>query len=450
MKTSFLKTVVLSFSCLFLYSATSAQSVYAFACSGVAGYSGDGGSAATAQCFAPTGMAVNSRGQVFFADNGNNVVRMIDEHGLISTFAGNDTAGFSGDGGPALTAKLNGPIALAVDAADNIYICDAGNSAIRKVNSSGVITTVAGTGVAGFSGNFGPATAAKLNKPQGIAVDAEGNLYISDTYNQFIRKVTDSNGHIFNIAGTGSAGTSRSNTNALIANISYPGGITVDYIGNIYFSDQGNNMVKKINLSGDMTYFAGNGTYGYSGDGGVGTDASINVPQHLVTDAVGDLYFTEFGNHVVRKETRSGTIGTLAGTGARGNSGNGGDARSATFNGLLGIAYSSSGRIYISDEVENTIRVIAGAEAVNNINDNQKLVDVSPNPTDGYLNIRLNAAIDLIGYSVSSINGNVVIDFIREPSSHFSIDLNNLPNGIYLLNCSTSQGSVIKRFLLNK
>ncbi len=263
---------------------------------GTAGFGGDGGAATSAQLNGPQGVAVDSAGNVYIADTGNSRVREVSG-GTITTFAGNGTAGYSGDGGVATSAELYSPVGLAFDAKGNLYIADTDNSAIRKV-ANGAISTVAGNGLEGYSGDGGAALSAQLSYPEGVAVDAAGNLYITDTLNYRIRMVSPT-GNIATIAGNGVAGYSGDGGPASQSQLSYPTGIAVDSVGNVFFADAGAS-VRKIYVNGPIITIAGNGAVGYSGDGGLATSASLNGPTGIAVDTKGNVYVADSANNAVR------------------------------------------------------------------------------------------------------------------------------------------------------
>lgn len=259
---------------------------------GTAGYSGDGSAATSAQLDQPYGVAVDSGGNFYIADRLNNVVRKVTAGGTISTVA-------------VTLGPLTQPFGVAVDSAGNLYIADTGNSVIRKVNTVGVISTVAGVVVTpGYTGDNGPATSAQLNQPFGVAVDSSGNLYVADTSNNVIRKVSTS-GTITTVAGNNAAGAGYSGDGgaATSAQLYLPSGVTVDSSGNIYIGDTFNNVVRKVSTSGTITTVAGNGTAGYTGDGGLPTSAELNQPFGVVVDSSGNLYVADYVNNVIRKVT---------------------------------------------------------------------------------------------------------------------------------------------------
>jgi len=279
--------------------AMTAGSIYTVAGTGSYGYSGDGGPATDAQLRYPGGVAIDSAGNLYLADTNNHRIRKVNTGGTITTIAGTGEAGYSGDGGAATSAKLYQPRGIAIDSADNLYIADYYNNRIRKVNTGGTITTVAGTGTAGYSGDGGAATSAKLYYPYDVAIDSSGNLYIADTFNHRIRKV-NTGGTITTVAGTGSYGYSGDGGAATSAKLYYPRGVATDSAGSFYIADNLNHRIRKVNTGGTITTVAGTGSAGYSGDGGAATDAKLNNPYGVAIDSAGNLYIADKENHRIR------------------------------------------------------------------------------------------------------------------------------------------------------
>ena len=328
---------------------------------GTGGYGGDGGPAVAAQLNSPSSVAVDGSGNLYIADTGNSRIRKVDSSGNISTVAGTGTGGFSGDGGAATAARLT-PSSVAVDGSGNLYIADTGNSRIRKVDSSGNISTVAGTGTGGFGGDGGAATAARLRTPRGVAVDGSGNLYIADANNHRIRKV-DSSGNISTVAGTGTGGFGTVGFNgdgaaATAAQLRSPQGVAVDGSGNLYIADTFNQRIRKVNSSGNISTVAGDGTRSFGGDGGAATAAQLNFPRSVALDGSGNLYIADTFNQRIRKVDSSGNISTVAGTGTGGFSGDGGAATAAQLNSPSSVALDGSGNLYIADTGNSRIRKV--------------------------------------------------------------------------------------------
>jgi len=266
---------------------------------GIAGFSGDGGTATSALIDDPSGVAVDASGNLYIADTDNLRVRKVNLDGVISTVAGNGVEAFSGDGGPATAASLGFVTGVALDAIGNLYIADGTNARVRKVDQEGTISTIAGNGVEAFSGDGGPATSASLNRPSGVAVDAAGNIYIGDSRNSRIRKV-DAGGIITTVAGNGASGFSGDGGPANAASLAAPRGVMVDAAGNLYIADMDNSRIRKVDAGGIITTVAGNGVYGFSGDGGPATAASLAEPRNTALDASGNLYIADKDNKRVR------------------------------------------------------------------------------------------------------------------------------------------------------
>jgi uncharacterized protein (TIGR03437 family) len=401
---------------------------------GRAGYSGDGGPATSAQFQFPDGIALDPAGNLFVADKSAHVIRKVSA-GIVTTYAGTGFAGYSGDGGPAAAAQFNGPAGVAVDAAGNVFVADTNNSAVRKIAPDGTISTVAGNGPAGYNGDGIPAVAASLNAPQGVAVDSAGNLYIADTDNHRIRQVSP-NGTIATFAGTGLATYSGDNVGgtgitsssgdggpATKSSVVLPTDVAVDAAGNVYIADYGNSKIRvvskgiirsitgsqngvspvdgetavsirlngptgvaadaagnvylaegsigsgsglangdfrvwKISADGLFSTAAGNGSVSFSGDGAQATVAQLNVPGGIAADSAGNFYIADSLNHRIRKISASGVITTVAGTGAAGYSGDGGLATNAQLNGPMGVAADAFGDLFIADTRNNRIRKV--------------------------------------------------------------------------------------------
>ena len=332
----------------------------------VQGYSGDGGQAINASLNYPSQVVFGHNGgnnYFYIADAANNAVRLVTAStgGVISTIAGNGTAGYSGDGAQASAAQLNGVTGIALDAAGNLYIVDQSNHRIRIVNTTtGIINTFAGNGTGAYTGDGGQATAASLHYPSGVATDLNGNIYISDAGNNCIRKV-DATGTISTIAGTGTAGFSGDGSYAGSAMLNDPDKVTVDNFGNIYIADFGNHRIRMINSMGTITTVAGNGTAGYSGDGGPATSAELQYPRQIAIDASGNMFIADEYNNRIRMVNQQGVISTFAGNGTQSCTGDGGVVTAATLYSPTGVTFDNYNNLYIADYGNNRIRYVCNS-----------------------------------------------------------------------------------------
>ena len=328
--------------------------------------SGDGGAATSAQLNIPYGVAVDGSGNLYLSDALNNRVRKVDTMGVITTVAGTGAHGFSGDGNAATDAELSRPYGLAVDSDNNLYIADGRNNRIRKVDTSvtpWTISTVAGGGSA--LGDGGAATAAQLNTPRGLAVDSDDNLYIADTDNNRIRKV-DTSGTtwmISTVAGTGTKGYSGDGNAATAANLNLPYDVAVDSSGNLYIAGIDSHRIRKVDTMGNISRVAGTGWSAYRGDGGPATEAWLKAPTGVAVDASGNIYITDRLNERIRKVDGDDNISTVAGTGTPGYNGDGCRATTAQISNPYGVAVDGSGNVYIADGANNRIRKIGPAPA---------------------------------------------------------------------------------------
>ena len=283
---------------------------------GDAGYEGDGKQALRALVRCPIGIAVDDAGTLFVVDHGNNRVRKIRSDGVISTFAGAgavgvDAGGYAGDGGPATAARLQEPVGVGLGAGGDVYVADRDNNAIRKIDADGTITTVIGGGGAGFSGDGGPASDARIDRPQQIVVDPDGNVYFADSGNNRVRRI-DTEGVVSTVAGNGRAATSGDGGPALSAAVWNPTGLALDDEGNLYVSQPDDNRIRRVDTTGAIvTVAGGRASPGFSGDGGPATRASFANPQGLAFDDGGNLYVADTDNRRIRVIDRGGTIRTF-------------------------------------------------------------------------------------------------------------------------------------------
>jgi uncharacterized protein (TIGR03437 family) len=349
-----------------LFAQTTGYTISTFAGNGTSGFSGDGGPANAAVLSSPFAVFVDSGGNLYIVDNGNQRIRKVS-NSTINTVAGNGTGGFAGDGGAATSAQLHDPSGVAVDSSGNMYIADTSNNLLRKVSSSGTITTFAGNinSPPGFA-DAAVATLGYLALPNGVALDAAGNVYFSEQApnsssfvqgNNRIRKVSAS-GVLTTVGGTGAVGSFGDGGFATAARLNNPLGIAVDKTGNLYIADTGNHKIRRIAVNGIITTVAGTGFAGFFGDGGLATSAQLNNPTGVAVDAAGNLYIADKTNFRIRMVSATGTITTIAGKSSSGYSGDGGPATSAQLKFPTGVAVDNSGNVYVADNQNSVIRLL--------------------------------------------------------------------------------------------
>jgi len=416
----------------FFSSTAFGQVIYTVAGDGSAGYSGDGGPSINAKLSIPHGVILDKKGNLYVCEIGNACIRKLSPayNGTVSTLAGSGACGYWGDSGLAIKADLCGAYDVAIDTKDNIYIADAGNNRIRKVDASGVITTIAGNGTAGYNGDSIPAITAELNAPTGIAVDSQGNIYIADWQNYRIRKV-DTAGIITTIAGTGFAGLSADSSLADTSMLRAPFCIRLDKTGNIYFGDSA--WVKKIDTAGYLTTIAGNGTEIYNGDSialknGIGVDA-------IDLDSSGNIYVCDGGPDRIFKITPRGILTTIAGGGS--TLGDGGDPLKAWLYVPQGVAVNNEGDVFIGDTGHNRVRLVTSHLSVSEVNDNEDMLVMYPNPCQGQFSIRLSTKLKQAAeMNISGVDGKIVYHAQFQTNETVSI-ITGLPAGFYIISIST-------------
>ena len=325
---------------------------------GKPGHSGDGGPASEARLSFPSGVAVDHAGNLYIADFFSQRIRRVDTEETITTVAGIGEPGYGGDDGPAVEARLSFPSGVAADHAGNLYVTDTGNHRVRRIDTTGTITTIAGTGEPGYDWD-GPAVEAQLVNPKGIAVDGSGNLYFAGYLNFEVRRV-DASGTMSSVAGSSEPCDSPGGE----CRLSRDRGIAVAEAGSVYIANIDNHYVRRVDASGTVSVIAGTREPGYGGDGGPATEAQLNSPLGLAVDHAGNLYIADTGNHRIRRVDVSGTITTIAGTGEPGYGGDGGSAAEAQLASPIAVAVDGSGTLYVADLGNYRIRVLRQASSL--------------------------------------------------------------------------------------
>jgi hypothetical protein len=434
--------------------AVKAQTISTLAGTGVSGFSGDGGQATAAQIAEPGSVAVDNLGNVYIGDYGNKCVRKIDMgSGIISTVAGiPGQSGFSGDGGPATAAELDLITGIAIDKNNNLYIADDNAQVVRKVDNSGIITTIGGIGnVNGYTGDGGPGTAAEMNYPTGVGVDNAGNVYEADQGNNVIRMIAP-NGIITTFAGNGTSGYSGNGGQATAAELNSVVGVTADDYGNVYISDGSNAVIRVINTSGVISTIIGNGTSGYSGDGGQATTAQIagsgGNMSNLAYDSVGNqhMFIPDLYNYVVRQyDMVTGIITTCAGNHSSGYSGDGGPATAAEMAATFGTALDLTGDLFIADFGNSVIREVKGIAPLgikNNIHVNPS-VAIYPNPAKNNVFVNMLSISSKVTLELYNEMGSQVMNETVTGNQVLNLPVSDLASGLYLLKVTPANGQPI-------
>jgi len=394
-----------------------AQTIRTIAGTGTGGYTGDNGAATTANIAAPYGLATDNAGNIYLPTSGFSIVRKVDISGVITTIAGTGVSGYSGDGGAATNAQFNQPIAAAVDNSGNIYIGDEGGHVVRKIDNSGIITTVAGDGTLGSTGDGGAATNAQLSQVLDVSVDNAGNIYIADQTNKV--RMVNTSGIISTFAGTGGSGYTGDNGSATAATLNYETRVSPDNMGNVYIVDAGNNVVRKVDNLGNITTFAGTGGIGYTGDGGPATAATFSggIGGVEINRFTGEVYISDANNNVIRKVNSSGNISTIAGNGTAGYSGDGGAATSAQLNSPHNIDFDLNGNLIVGDYANYVVRLVTANNPPSFDNGTVQSLTVCSNTAPTDINSMLAASDADAGqtetWSLSSApaNGTVAVDY---------------------------------------
>ncbi len=433
---------------------TQAQIITTFAGNGTFGYGGDLGPSTSAALSTPEGVAVDDSGNVYIADPYNSTIRKVNSLGIITTIAGNGTGGFSNDGERADTAELAQPKAIAIDKKGNIYISE--SYRIRKINTSGIITSITGIiGSFGHGGDGGPATAAELCQPMGIAVDSSGNIFFADAINHSIRKI-NTLGIITTIAGNGvGEGTAIGSYSgdggpATAAGLNLPQGIALDTLGNVYIADAQNGRIRKVNSLGVITTIAGGGTASIIGDGGPATSAYLELPTGVAIDNIGNIYIADDFDERIRKVNTSGIITTIAGNGTKGYTGDGGLATLAELFSPLDIKIDGKGNIYIADYNNSRVRHLTlGKTGLSDFYVMQS-IQIFPTPANVVLNIDLTKSKEKIEQiKVMDMNGREMkIMYSAIGNTIITMPVNNLPAGMYMLQLQTGNGVLNEKIVV--
>ena len=429
---------------LFCAAITQGQNIITVAGNHTPGFGGDSGQATAAELDFPRSVAFGPSGDCYIADASNNCIRKVSPMGVISTVAGSGLTGYTGDGAAATAAQFNNPWAVVLDKAGNMYVADAGNNVVRKIDTAGIISTVAGNGYGagtsygGYTGDGAPATAAELFYPIGLAIDTSGSLFIADYQNNAIRKV-DAGGLISTVAGTGTAGYTGDGAAATAAELNLPSSITFDRKNTLYFTDLYNNVIRKIDATGTIQTIIGNGfgagTGGgwYSGDGGPATLAELAHPFGLAIDTAGNIYFSDLSSYHIRKVGANDTIVTIAGNGTDGYSGDGGPATAAQISYVYGIALNSSGSLLVADAFNHVIRKIGSPAdlGVATAKNGNHIVEVYPNPSSNIITVVSPCIFSTL--CILNLAGEVVFSRIDCQAAIAHIDVSAFAPGTYFV-----------------
>jgi trimeric autotransporter adhesin len=438
--------------CTFFTNDLKAQKVYTLAGTGVQGYAGEDSVATdiAVKINTPSQIAIDTAGNIIFADKNNAVVRRVNMRtGRIRTIAGNGTAGYSGDGGAATAAQLRAPVGVAVDDTGSIFISDLASQTIRRVTPLGVISTYAGVdNTPGFTGDGGPAAAANFHNPFYITVDKNRNLYIADTTNNLIRKI-DPTGTISTVAGSGTAGYSGDGGPATAARLHWPTSVAADTLGNLYIMDSRNNAVRKVNSSGIITSIAGNPSigavsWGYTGDGGQATSAQLNYPIDLAVDKYGNVFIADINNDAIRMVTADGRIKTVAGCHVRGFNHDSNLATNTQFYAITAVK-ERNGILYISDSGNSRVRYMSLMKlGITETAFNDGNISLSPNPNGGNFVISGRTTGQHVTMSVMDYSGKAILaDKVEINNGAYKKQVNldkNLPPGMYFIKVISEAG----------
>jgi sugar lactone lactonase YvrE len=428
-----------------------AQIIVTYAGNGLGGFIGDGGLAIAAEFYTPSGVYVDTSGNIYITDQNASCVRKVNTAGIIVTVAGVcGSGGYTGDGGPATAAGLTWPEGVAVERNGNIYIADQFNNAIRKVDhATGIITTIAGNGTTGYGGDGGVATAAVLWHPADVGVDYNGNVYFVDQDNSRMRKITRSTGIITTLAGNGTSGFSGDGGPGTAAKLNFPAGIAVDSIGNVFIADFYNSRIRKVDTAGIITTIAGNGTGGYGGDGGPATAAELYDASAVWVDRIGRVYISDYYNSLIRKVDTSGIISTIAGNDTAGYRGDCGPATAGEIYYPQGVAVDKAGNVYIADFDNHRVRMVTDGPVCPSLginNEKRSGFMVVPNPSTGPFTIYADNALQESNVVIYNCIGERVYECML--GAQKEINLSSYNDGIYIIYVKNGEAYSHKKIII--
>lgn len=417
---------------------------------GITQYIGDGWPATSYSLAQPTGLCMDKSGDIYETDYAESRIRRLDTHDTLYTYAGIGVPGYTGDGGPASTATFANPTGVAMDTAGNLYITEEYNHIVRKITrATGIVSTICGTGVAGYAGDGGSAMTAMLNQPAGLCLDKAGNIYIADKNNNRIRKIDALTGTITSFAGIGSAGYSGDGGPANTTKLAYPMSVCADTANNIYIADNANHRIRRVDAAtGTITTVTGMGGQAYTGDEGQAIYARISEPNCVHMSKRGNLYISDYGNNVIRVITPDGIIHTVAGSGLFGYSGDGGPALSATFQRPTAICTDNQENLYIADGENSAIRKVTPVYTGITISPSLKTASIYPNPANTRLCIAGLSPTARTNVKIINALGVTIIektDFFGQP-----IELTAIAPGLYILSIQSENEIRIEKLIIQR